>query len=64
MVLSNLETEPFMNVEVVLRVFYVLGEVITDKVRLHHQYISLLHTMLAYIHLLAKIVGSLHMSNL
>lgn len=31
-VLSNLEQEPFMNVEVVLRVFYMLGEVITDKV--------------------------------
>ena len=31
-VLSNLEREPFMNVEVVLRVFYMLGEVITNKV--------------------------------
>ena len=25
-----------MNVEVVLRVFYMLGEVITDKVCVHH----------------------------
>ena len=31
-VLANLEHEPFMNVEVALRVFYMLGEVITDKV--------------------------------
>lgn len=34
-VLSNLEQEPFMNVEVVLRVFYMLGEVVTDKVCVH-----------------------------
>ena len=31
-VLSNWHSEPFMNVEVVLRVFYMLGEVIIDKV--------------------------------
>lgn len=31
-VITNLEHEPFMNVEVVLRVFYMLGEMITDKV--------------------------------
>ena len=31
-VFANLPSEPFMNVEVALRVFYMLGEVITDKV--------------------------------
>lgn len=35
-VLSNLSSEPFMNVELVLRLFYMLGEVITDKVRCIH----------------------------
>lgn len=30
--MANLQSEPFMNVEVALRVFYMLGEVITDKV--------------------------------
>ena len=31
-ILHNLSSEPFMRVEVVLRLFYMLGEVITDKV--------------------------------
>lgn len=30
--LTNLTSEPFMNVEVVLRLFYMLGEVIKEKV--------------------------------
>ena len=30
--LAGLSSEPFMNVEVALRVFYLLGEVISDKV--------------------------------
>ena len=31
-VLINLSSETFMTVEVALRVFYMLGEVVTDKV--------------------------------
>ncbi len=31
-VLSNLQSEPFMRVELVLRLFYMLREVVTNKV--------------------------------
>ena len=31
-VLSNMTSEPFMNIELVLRVFHMIGEVIASKV--------------------------------
>lgn len=50
-VLSSWEKEPFMNVEVVLRVYYMLGEVITDKVQfLCASFIVFLHCMHFRVH--------------
>ena len=31
--LANLDTQPFMNVEVALRMLYLIGEAVTDKVQ-------------------------------
>lgn len=45
-VLSNWHSEPFMNVEVVLRVFYMLGEVIIDKQEAVNVPGSVLHQMM------------------
>ena len=40
--LNQLDTEPFMNIEVALRFFYMMGEVMPDKVMISFLYIGLM----------------------
>ena len=44
--LANLSYEPFMNVEVALRAFYMLGEIITEKVTVVWQLSVITHNFL------------------